>query len=474
MRRRKLLLGLGGLAGAGGIVGSGAFTSITANRDVTVTVADDTDALLKLAPSPTANGEYASLSDGTLGINFASDEGGDGPGTDSVYEFDDVFRLTNQGTQTVYVWGTFAGASGDLTASGSGTDIWLYPGDDRDTKLRDNGAGVVRLGVGETVNVGVHVDTHDVTSDQTLTMTIHADAEKPSGSSENQPDTTTLLVDKAGGGDYETVQAALEAATSGDTIQIEPTSGPGYGPRELGVGDAPYRIDEPELTIEGLGSKPSDVEIAGSFIVTIDSAAGNGITVRNLKVDGGDADTGGTGFRISSSGGGPPSGFSFEGVIVENHDGGPGEIAFTDGVKDLTIVDSSLLVAGKESPSSNKNDGLHIDGVAENVDIRRSVFRSNEGSGIEFDGLTQASAVTIEQSNFTFNEKFGIEASVVNDITIPVGTNYFGREEEPIESPTGGISLVDSRNGDGKVTTDTVDVPAGNVADTKFDAGAGQ
>jgi hypothetical protein len=121
---------------------------------------------------------------GLLALDFSeTDEGAKGLGTDSVYTFDNVFTITNQGTQPVYVWGTFDGGSGDFTAGGDDTDIWLYPDGDSETKLRDNGDGVKRLGVGDTVHVGVYVDTHDVTSDQTLamTMTIHADAEKPAG-----------------------------------------------------------------------------------------------------------------------------------------------------------------------------------------------------------------------------------------------------------------------------------------------------
>ena len=187
MRRRKLLLGLGGLAGASGVVGSGAFSSITANRDVTVSVADDTDAFLALRPSDGPNSAYVKdIADngGLLALDFSeTDEGAKGLGTDSVYTFDNVFTITNQGTQPVYVWGTFDGGSENFTAGGDDTDIWLYPDGDSETKLRDNGDGVVQLGVGDTVHVGVYVDTHDVTSDQTLamTMTIHADAEKPAG-----------------------------------------------------------------------------------------------------------------------------------------------------------------------------------------------------------------------------------------------------------------------------------------------------
>jgi len=55
MQRRKLLLGLGTTAGGAGAVGSGAFTSVNAQRDVAVRVADDSDALLSLQPGSSEN-----------------------------------------------------------------------------------------------------------------------------------------------------------------------------------------------------------------------------------------------------------------------------------------------------------------------------------------------------------------------------------------------------------------------------------
>jgi len=51
MKRRQLLTGLGGLAAGGSLlVGSGAFTSVSANRQVSVEVAGDNTALLRMTP----------------------------------------------------------------------------------------------------------------------------------------------------------------------------------------------------------------------------------------------------------------------------------------------------------------------------------------------------------------------------------------------------------------------------------------
>jgi hypothetical protein len=185
MKRRRLLLGAGTLLGAGGTLGTGAFTSVEADRSVSVAVADDADALLTMEPSSGPNGEYAETTgDGTIALDFTdTDAGGTGLGTDSTYQFDDVFRITNQGTQPVYVWATFSGASGSFTPDGPDTDVHLYPNGDSDDRLRDSDDDVLYLGVGQSAGIGVYVDTTGVTTDQELTMTVNADAENPASAS---------------------------------------------------------------------------------------------------------------------------------------------------------------------------------------------------------------------------------------------------------------------------------------------------
>ena len=181
MNRRKFLATLGAAtAGTSGVVGTGAFTSVSADRSVSVQVADDADAFLAMKPSSGPNGEFAAADGGTIALDFTdTDAGGTGLGTDSVYQFDDVFRITNQGTQPVYVWATFSGASGNFTPDGPDTDIHLYPNGDSDDRLRDSDDDVLYLGVGQSAGIGVYVDTTDVTKDQELTMTINANAENP-------------------------------------------------------------------------------------------------------------------------------------------------------------------------------------------------------------------------------------------------------------------------------------------------------
>jgi hypothetical protein len=107
MNRRKLLTTIGALSAGGAIVnGTGAFTSVEADRDVAVQVADDANAFLALeAIGP--NAPYTTTSNGTLGIDLTSSnatgEGGQGVNTNAVTVFEDMFEVRNQGTQDVEV-----------------------------------------------------------------------------------------------------------------------------------------------------------------------------------------------------------------------------------------------------------------------------------------------------------------------------------------------------------------------------------
>jgi hypothetical protein len=112
MQRRKLLAAMGSIAAGGAAtVGTGAFTSVSADRSLSVDVAGDNSAFLKFAVEDEPNGAYADVpTDGTLEIALdGSLTDGDGNPTGSGVNDDaytvvrDIFTITNQGTQDVYV-----------------------------------------------------------------------------------------------------------------------------------------------------------------------------------------------------------------------------------------------------------------------------------------------------------------------------------------------------------------------------------
>jgi hypothetical protein len=129
------------------VVATGAFTSVSATRTVSVDVASDDAALLQLAPHSGPNGDFAQLVDGELELSF-DDVPSDGVNPNATTTIEDVFNVTNQGTQPVNVTFTEVGNyTGRVTFESAGGD------------QLDGGAAGVTLPVGETVEVTITIDT---------------------------------------------------------------------------------------------------------------------------------------------------------------------------------------------------------------------------------------------------------------------------------------------------------------------------
>jgi hypothetical protein len=151
------------------VLGTGAFTTVSADRTVSVDTASDDAALLELTPHDGPNGVYADGSSGELVINFDAVPA-TGVNQNATTTLSDVFNVTNQGTQTANVYITKNGANAGLVTfeNASGTRIDGGPG---------NGVSVP---VGETVQVATVIDTtgQNLGGGDTLldSITIHAKA----------------------------------------------------------------------------------------------------------------------------------------------------------------------------------------------------------------------------------------------------------------------------------------------------------
>ena len=174
MRRRRLLASVGGLVAAGSTaLGTGAFTSVEAERNVSITVAKDYRAFLRMEPigDKGIDGENTGRSfvnGNEIEFEIPGDEGGEnsdasGVGLDSVYEFHDLITVSNQGTRPVRLYSSYNGDHlGDLALI-SDSDI-----------LRDDPPV---LDVGDSLNVGLYIDTHGSSIgglDETLSIVAEA------------------------------------------------------------------------------------------------------------------------------------------------------------------------------------------------------------------------------------------------------------------------------------------------------------
>ena len=90
--RRTTLLGLGLLtAGGAGAAATGAFTAATAERTVTVTTGDETDAIIAFQPTSA----HASITDEQLQVDFEN------LNANANFTFEDTFIIVNNSTETV-------------------------------------------------------------------------------------------------------------------------------------------------------------------------------------------------------------------------------------------------------------------------------------------------------------------------------------------------------------------------------------
>ncbi len=188
MKRRQVLAALGAVSGSGALLtGTGAFTSVSADRNVAVSVAGDTSAFLQLQSCPgSPNGEYAQINNGKLELDLTDDNptSGDGTGVnaDATTVFDNVFEIANQGTQPVGVWLNVDPAD---TENGDPA-IELYRNGDQSNVIIGQ-SNAYCLGVGDSICVGFVIRTQRISNGEDLfasmpgsggeAMVINADAE---------------------------------------------------------------------------------------------------------------------------------------------------------------------------------------------------------------------------------------------------------------------------------------------------------
>lgn len=173
---------LGGLAGSSSLAfGTSAFTSVSAERSVSVSVADDDKAFLQLTERGAGRRSYED--GGTVGFDIPSPDEGDyggtnpeGLGTDSVYRFGSdaahnesgLLAVQNQGTQPIQIYSTQETTDGIPS-------ITLYNVDTQNL-LTENSPSE-KVSVGGQLVCGLEIDTSDVPikeSDYDVQLTINA------------------------------------------------------------------------------------------------------------------------------------------------------------------------------------------------------------------------------------------------------------------------------------------------------------
>lgn len=200
MKRRGLVAGIGAaVAGVGGMFGTGAFTSVNADRTATVAVAQENESFLAILPSDgQPNGTFATQGAGNgaeeIGLDFndgnGTEPGSQGVGTDSTYNFDDVFRVENQGTQDIYVdisslidipLKNGQGSPGDVTVE------FIAKDGSGNRQVIDGSNADLTVPVGEQRPVGVRILTDDEST--------YGNVNNPTDNNTTESTTTTITAD---------------------------------------------------------------------------------------------------------------------------------------------------------------------------------------------------------------------------------------------------------------------------------------
>jgi hypothetical protein len=179
MRPKGKLFALFAVFAAIGLVtASGAFTTVQAERTVTVDTAGDANALLAMEGNSTSNnGDYVNNNNGEVVIDFSqsnidgvSSENPEGVNINATTNVSHMLNITNQGSQTVDV---YIDAS-DVNDQSNNLTVEFYQGDSPGTSL-DN-SNQVSLDSGDTQSVGISIKTTGNVS-VSGNVTVYADAQ---------------------------------------------------------------------------------------------------------------------------------------------------------------------------------------------------------------------------------------------------------------------------------------------------------
>ncbi|QZX98982.1 DUF1102 domain-containing protein [Halobaculum rubrum] len=189
MQRRKFIASVGSLAaGSAAAVGTGAFTSVTADRGLSIETAGDANAFLSITKAEDGDGntyanakEYVEIDNGQVSLDFTqaddnSFSSASGINKNAKTVFDRLLDVTNNGTQDVEFW-----IESDLVASNGGFLGIYSEDDDKGTGFDVDGSGnwgKVTLTPGETLeDIGVYIPAGVSPSEvQGGTITFKADS----------------------------------------------------------------------------------------------------------------------------------------------------------------------------------------------------------------------------------------------------------------------------------------------------------
>jgi hypothetical protein len=288
----------------------------------------------------------------------------------------------------------------------------------------------------------VRARINDALADLTSDIT---DGQGNPSEGESPTDPNVVVVDKDGGGDFTTIQAAVDDPDTepGDTVLIRP--GEYVTDGELSVTDP----GELRLVGSGSGSDPSsNTVLRGQLEVLVEEAAGNGVTVRDLRIEG-----------VSDDGAAINGTASFGGTALREI--GVENVAFVDNLNEgLDIQDPAENLAVRDCLIEDNGDNGIEGADITNAVVSDCTITNNDGEGIDFD---QVQSLIIDGCTLTNNDS-GIEFdSDASNLTI-TDTALRQNDDKGIEFDGDGVD----NNGEQGVVTNRLIDPSSAIANAEF------
>jgi len=461
MKRRTLLVGFGAAAGTGAVLGTGAFSTASAERQVSITVAGDANSFLSLVPGE-ESGSFTDDSGDALTIDISGDDGDTGVGVDTTYTFDGIVQITNNGQDAKFVWTSIGSAAfGD-------DQLYLYT-EDAETPLSD--ANAVELGVGESLSAGLYVDTTGLESDEYApTLTIEAADEAPDapgdpGGDPQPPEETipSILLDSVSS----LLDGNEEPLTDESLTPIRAES-TAVNSDVDGNGDAvsyPSDVDIPVVAVDD-----GVVGITGPFVTTDTDFAtfGNEEFLLNVYDD----LLGGSGTVLHDEGHGqfytlaPNGGDDFQAFADYVEDNGYTYEATSDIGADLSGADAAVITSPSDGFSQSE-----LDAVSTFVDDGGAVFLHDQSDYNDFDETDNLNEIADELGlSFRFNDDQVLDDENNTGASFVPTTENFNEEEFPdffLNRDGLGFELDPS----GTYEVDITEVTDGDTVNVEFEDG---
>lgn len=168
MNRRNVLVGIGAIvAGGGAALGTGAFSQVSAERDVSVSVADDANAFLAIAVhEDRTSGDFVEENDDgsrtIVEFDFSGDTNDDGLNDEAVTDFHNLITITNNGSNDVQLNIEARDGTGDPITDLDDAFV-AYEGDDPESEIANE---VLQTeDPNDSIDVGFRFDTTEADAD---------------------------------------------------------------------------------------------------------------------------------------------------------------------------------------------------------------------------------------------------------------------------------------------------------------------